>query len=312
VQYNLSISQELAKGTSIQVSYVGNHGVNIWRETDINLYAKGTTIRPNSKYGSIYLEGNNGLSNYNGFQFSLKERVGKALNLSANYSYGHSIDNVQDQGLYSSEAQDPNNPQADYGNGSGDVRHNFTYNMVYQLPMGKGHSFLGSGAAASRLLASGWSINSLGIFRTGVAENVQQSVNTFGNGDFINQRPNRVAGTPLYVAKSIDPSTGYVTWLNPNGWATPAAGTYGNSPRNGTYGPHFTQVDFSLLKDTPIREGQLLEFRAEFFDILNHPNFAFPTTSFGSASFGRITSTFGNTIGFGTSRQIQFALKYKF
>lgn len=311
-QYNLSVSQELAKGTSIQVSYVGNHGVNIWRETDINLYQKGTTIRPNPKFGDIYLEGNNGLSNYNGLQFSLKQRFANSLNLAANYSFGHAIDNVQDQGIYSSEAQDNNNIAAERGNGSGDVRHNFTYNVLYQLPMGKGHQFLGSAAAPVQVLASGWSINSLGIFRSGVAENVQQSINTYGNGDFINQRPNRNFGTPAYVQPTINPVTGYVSFLNPNGWSTPATGTYGNSPRNGTYGPHFSQTDVSLLKDTQIHEGQLIEFRAEFFDVLNHPNFNFPTTTYGSASFGSITSTFGNTIGFGTSRQIQFALKYKF
>jgi hypothetical protein len=310
-QYNLSVAQELTKGTSLQISYVGNHTVNIWRETDINLIDHITKIRPNTKFGDIYLEGNNGLANYNGLQVSLKERLSKSLNLAANYSYGHAIDNVQDQGIYSSEAQDNNNILAERGNGSGDVRQNFTYNLLYQLPMGKGHSFLGSGSAPVRLLSSGWSINSLGIFRTGVAENVQQSVNSYGNGDFINQRPDRAPGTPLYVAKTFT-SKGYVTFLNPAGWQAPLAGTYGNSPRNGTYGPHFTQVDASLLKDTEIREGQTLEFRAEFFNILNHPNFGFPTTAFGSSSFGSITSTFGNTIGFGTSRQIEFALKYKF
>ncbi len=311
-QYNLSIAQELSKGTSIQISYVGNHGVNLWRETDINYVNQGTSIRPNTKFGDIYLEGNNGLSNYNGLQFSLKERFTNALNFAANYSYGHAIDNVQDQGLYSSEPQDNNNIAAERGNGSGDVRHNFTYNLLYQFPMGRGHRFLGSAPGPVLVAASGWSVNSLGIFRSGVAENVQQSVNTYGNGDFTNQRPNRVAGTAQYLPTVINPSTGYVSFLNPAGWATPATGTFGNSPRNGTYGPHFSQADVSLLKDTQIHEGQLLEFRAEFFDFLNHPNFNFPTTTYGSASFGSITGTFGNTIGFGTSRQIQFALKYKF
>ncbi len=312
-QYNVSIAQEIYKGTSVQVSYVGNHGVNLWREYDVNLYNQNTTTRPNSKYGDIYLEGNNGLSNYNGLQFSAKQRFGKTFNVGANYSYGHTIDNVQDQGLYSSEPQDNNNIRAERGNGSGDVRHNFSYNLLYELPMGKGHSFLGHSPAPVRLLASGWSVNSLGIFRSGVAANVQQSINTYGDGNLINQRPNRVAGQPLYVAKSLD-TNGYVTFLNPAGWAYPTAGTFGNSPRNGIYGPHFSQLDASLVKSTEIHGTQLLEFRAEFFDVLNHPNFGFPNTSFSptSPSFGRITSTFGNTIGFGTSRQIEFALKYKF
>ena len=274
-QYNLSVAQELSRGTSIQVSYVGNHGVNIWRETDINLYNKGTTIRPNPKYGHIYLEGNNGLSNYNGFQFSLKQRVAKSLNFAANYSYGHAIDNVQDQGLYSSEPQDNNNIAAERGNGSGDVRHNFTYNLLYQFPMGKGHAFLGNSAGPVRVIASGWSVNSLGIFRSGVAENVQQSNNTYGNGDVINQRPNRNFGVGQYVGRSLT-AAGYVTFLNPLAWSAPAAGTYGNSPRNGNYGPHFSQSDISLLKDTEIREGQVLEFRRSSSTSLTIPTSTSP------------------------------------
>jgi outer membrane receptor protein involved in Fe transport len=311
-QWNVSIAQQLGPHTSFQVAYVGNHGLNIWREQDINYYEQFTTTRPNPNFGDIYLEGNNGMSSYSGFQASLKERF-STLSFDANYSWGHAIDNVQDQGLYASEPQDNNDIKAERGNGSGDVRHNFTFNTIYQIPMGEGHQFLGSAPSPVKIAASGWSVNGIGIFRTGVATNVQMFNNTYGNGDYTNQRPDRVSGQPLYVQQERQ-ANGYISYLNPDGWAYPADGTFGDSPRNGVYGPSFMQVDTSLIKDTKITETQSLQFRAEFFDIFNHPNFDLPNTSYapGSSSFGMLTSTFGNTIGFGTSRQIQFALKYRF
>lgn len=313
-QYNLSIAQELSKNTSVQVAYVGNHGVDLWRQTNANLYLQNTTTRPNTSFGNIYLQNNSGFSHYNGFQGQVKERLGSQLNFTGNYTYGHVIDDVQDQGLYSSDPQDVNNIRSERGNGSGDIRHNFSFSFIYQLPMGEGHSFLGTSSPAIRKMVSGWSINSLGILRSGVTSNVTMSgINTYGNQNFTNQRPNLVSGASLYVPRTLN-SSGYITYLNRSAWTRPAAGTFGNSPRNNIYGPKFNQFDFSLLKDTHVTERQLVQFRAEFFNILNHPNFGFPNVSWTptSATFGTISSTFGNTLGFGTARQIQFSLKYLF
>jgi hypothetical protein len=180
--------------------------------------------------------------------------------------------------------------------------------------MGAGHGFLGSSPTAIRSLATGWSVNSLGIFTTGVPVNITQGVNTYGNSNFVNQRPNLVPGVPRYLSKSIDPVTGNIRFLNPAAWAYPATGSYGNSPRNPVHDPHFTDVDVSVKKSTPIHDNQRLEFRAELFNIFNHPNFAAPVATYApnSLTFGEITSTFGTTLGFGTSRQMQLALKYIF
>jgi hypothetical protein len=101
-------------------------------------------------------------------------------------------------------------------------------------------------------------------------------------------------------------------WLNPAAFSMPAPGTFGNLGRNTVYGPGFANVDFSLLKTTKFSESRNLEFRAEFFNIPNHPNFAQPSSTFNTSSFGRIFQTFGATLGLGTSRQIQMALKYNF
>jgi hypothetical protein len=175
------------------------------------------------------------------------------------------------------------------------------------VPLGRGRSFLGKVKGAADRLISGWQIASLGILHTGIADTVALGTNTFGNGDFINQRPNAVAGVDPYA----QPQT-VNQWLNLAAFSMPAAGTFGNLGRNTIFGPDLAQIDFSVLKDTPITEGTKLQFRAEVFNLANHPNFAQPNTTFGSPSFGEIFNTIGRTLGMGTSRQIQLALRVSF
>jgi hypothetical protein len=306
-QWNTSVAYQFRWDTAIQVAYVGNHGVNIWREEDINYYSPTLGARPNAHFSDIYLETNSGFSSYNGFQLSLIRRVARGLHADLQYTLGHAIDNVQDQGLYASEPQDNNNIKAERGNGSGDIRHNFSFSALYDIPAGDNHAFLGSSPAPVRLLVSGWQLNALGLLHSGIADTIYIGTNTYGNEDYTNQRPNVVGGQPFYNARK-----NWQSWLNSNAWSLPASGTFGNSGRNTIYGPTFKQIDTSLIKETPLSEGKSLEFRAEFFNFFNHPNFAQPDTTFATEGFGTTFNTFGATIGLGTPRQIQLALKLKF
>ena len=306
-QWNLSLAYQLAENTGVEVAYVGNHGVNLWREEDINYANNVTGIRPNTAFSDIYLETNTGFSGYSGLQLSIIRRVTQGLHVEGAYTYGHVIDNVQDQGLFASEPQNNNNIAAERGNGSGDIRHNFSFNLLYDLPMGSGRGFLGTTSGIASTLVSGWQVNALGLVHSGIADNVSLGTNTYGNGDYTNQRPDLVPGESSYVS-----GKNYRQWLNPAAWTTPSAGTFGNSPRNSVYGPGFTQVDSALVKETPLGESRSLEFRSEFFNMFNHPNFGQPDSTYGDSSFGQIFTTFGRTIGFGTSRQIEFALKLRY
>jgi len=306
-QWNLSMAYEIARNTGLEIAYVGNHGVNLWREIDINYANNMTAIRPNQSFSDIYLETNTGFSGYSGLQVSVIRRVSQGLHIEGAYTYGHAIDDVQDQGLFASEPQDNNNIKAERGNGSGDIRHNFSFNFLYDIPMGKGYGFLQGTPKAVSYLVSGWQVNALGIIHSGIADNISLGTNTYGNGDYTNQRPNFVPGAAKYVA-----SKSWKQYFNPDAWSMPAQFTFGNSPRNGVYGPGFAQVDSSLIKQTPLAEGRSLEFRAEFFNMFNHPNFGQPDSTYGDSTFGQIYSTFGKTIGFGTERQIEFAVKFHY
>jgi Carboxypeptidase regulatory-like domain/TonB dependent receptor len=305
-QWNLSVADQFAQNMSFQVAYVGNHGVNLQREEGINYIDPALGARPSPDFGNITLQTDTGFSSYKALQLSFIRREGKAgLSFQANYTFGHAIDDVGDPAVSPSDPQNLNNIRAERGNGSGDVRQNFTVNLLYDVPLGEGHSFLSSGLGSK--MASGWRVFTLGILRTGVADTVYIGTNTFGNGDFINQRPDCIAGIDPYA----HPQT-IANWLNPTAFSMPAAGTFGNCGRNTIYGPDFRNVDFSVLKETKLGESRNLEFRAEFFNIFNHPAFAQPDTTFGTPSFGEIFNTLGRTLGAGTSRQIQFALRFSF
>jgi hypothetical protein len=304
-QWNLSVATQLTANMSFQVAYVGNHGVNLWREYNPNYPDPTTGLRPNPNFGNIFLQGNSGFSTYHGLELSFTRRMSQGLLAEVNYTFGHAIDDVQDQGIWASDPQNLYNLRAERGNGSGDVRHNVTFNILYNLPVGTGHRLFRTGIP-SRMF-SGWKVSSLGIFRTGIADTVYIGTNTYGNQNFTNQRPDCVPGVSEYAsAKSVN------GWLNPAAFSMPAAGTYGNCARNTFYGPSFKQIDFSLLKDTNLGESRDLEFRAEFFNIFNHPNFDQPDSYYGTPGFGQIFNTLGRTIGGGTSRQIQMALKFTF
>ena len=306
-QWNLSVAYAVTGTLAVQMAYVGNHGVNLWREEDINYYDPLLGARPNLNFSDIYLETNTGFSSYNGFQVSVIRRVNKGLHADLQYTLGHAIDDVQDQGLFASEPQDNNNIKAERGNGSGDIRHNFAFSLLYDLPMGANHAFLGTAPGPVRMLASGWQVNALSLIHSGIADTIYIGTNTYGNQDYTNQRPDVVSSTAKYVA-----GKSWRSWLNTDAWALPATGTFGDSGRNTIYGPTFKQVDTSVIKETPLTEGKSIEFRMEFFNVFNHPNFSEPDTTWGTEGFGQTFTTFGATIGLGTSRQIQAALKFKF
>jgi hypothetical protein len=179
--------------------------------------------------------------------------------------------------------------------------------LLYNLPFGKGRHFGASMSPVLNQMFGGWRIATLGILHTGIANTVFIGTNTYGNSNFTNQRPNWVGGAPLYPEHQT-----VNNFLNSAPYGMPAAGTFGNLGRNTINGPSFVQLDLSFLKTFTFKESRTLEYRFEIFNVPNHPNFGQPNTTYGTANFGRIFDTFGRTLGIGTSRQIQMALKFNF
>jgi hypothetical protein len=305
-QWNFTTAFRISNSSSLQIAYVGNHGLNLRRDENINYFDPAINARPNPNFADINIETGSGQNVYHALQTTFNKRFQSGLQLDMNYTWSHAIDDVDDQGLFDGAPQNINNYRAERGNSSGDARHSGSFNAVYELPIGQGKMLLGNSHGIVDKLVGGWQIAGLGQFRTGIATTVYIPISSTGNGNVTNQRPNVVYGANLYpVDQSIN------NWLNPLAFSTPATGTYGNAGRGIIFGPGLANIDLSAIKNNNITEKLKFQLRAEFFNFLNHPNFGQPNTTLGP-SFGQIFSTLGRTIGFGTSRQIQLSGRFTF
>jgi hypothetical protein len=211
-------------------------------------------------------------------------------------------------------------PSCERSSGAWDARHVFNASAVYELPFGQGKQFL-SDPGFVRAVAGGWQVTSTFIARTGFPVNVliSRSAASIPDGNTTDQRPNLVPGVPL------TPSGGATIgqWINPAAFEVPAAGTFGDAPRDVARGPGAWQMDMGLGKRVLVTERMNVQFRAEFFNIFNHPQYGLPQSTFGITNgkvipgFGEITQTVNTTtpvspVGSGTPREIQFALKFAF
>lgn len=184
-------------------------------------------------------------------------------------------------------------------------------NLVYQLPFGNGRAFLNQPGFLRAVFGS-WELTSIIAGRTGLPVNVtvDRSASAVPDGNTQNQRPNLVSGVPL----TPPGGSTIALWINPAAFAVPAPGTFGNAPRNAVRGPGIWQADLGLSKQIPLTERIHLDFRAEAFNILNHPQYGAPQADFSAGNaFGAILATVNTgPVGAGTPRQLQLMLRVAF
>ena len=225
-----------------------------------------TQARPLPGFANENVDADTLSSTYNAMQVQVRHNMGR-LNYEFNYTWSHEIDNLVN--VFSGWS-DPFNPNVDRGDGDWDVRQNLTGSVVYQFPDFKGSSGWG------KAFLSGWQGSSIFQTRSGLPVNVQLISGFFG----LPIRPNYVPGQSTSVGGANWPNGNYNpgAFVVPPGyngdWGTPEnIGTVG---RNALRGPAFFQWDLSAMKNIPLKEGIQLQFRADVFNILNHPNFANP------------------------------------
>lgn len=306
-QWNFTTAYQLTNTSTLQLAYVGNHGLNLRRDLNINLFDPALGRRPHPNFADINIETASGQNVYHSLQTTFNKRFQNGLQVDANYTWSHAIDDVDDQGLFDGAPQNNNNFRAERGSSSGDARHSGSFNLLYQLPIGQGQRFGGNAHGFVDKLIGGWQIAALGQFRSGIASTIYIPISQTGNFNTTNQRPNVVPNVNLYPANQS-----ITNWLNPDAFVTPATGTFGNAGRGIFYGPGLTNIDLSAIKNTSITERVKIQLRGELFNLLNHPNFGQPGSTLGSSGFGQVFNTLGRTIGFGTSRQIQLAARFNF
>ncbi|MBI3473603.1 MAG: TonB-dependent receptor [Candidatus Solibacter usitatus] len=304
-QFNLTVQHEVAPWkTLFSLGYVGNLGRRLGTTIDLNQPLPGPgAVGPRRAFfakrpglAGISYAVSDGLSNYNALQATVNKRMSQGLSLLFGYTWSHAIDDVGTEfGGGTGTPQDIRNRRADRGNSVYDMRHRVTLSYTYQLPWGKGQRWMNRGGIAN-LILGGWQTNGIWIGQTGLPFTVgSQNADTGGAGG---SRPDFIRDGTL----SGDQRT-ILRWFDPTGYATPKQYTFGNTGRNTLFGPGRTNVDMSLFKDFPIKEEFKVQFRAEAFNVFNHPQFGQPNASVENSQAGRITSLVGNP------RQLQVALR---
>jgi hypothetical protein len=344
-QWNLTVSREVWKDTVLEVSYVGNHGLHIWRRNvnwnDVppNVPCKGgaavgcSAALPNdARYqiaflqrqgkstdamvaanrrintlGPIAMSQSTGNSTYNGLQVWLNHRFSNRVAYQASYTWSHAISDVP-LTSFTNSTTDPFDYSLDKGDADLDRRHTFVGNVVYLLP-----SFKNRGSAFSNVFGD-WQVNAIYSFFGSTPVDVLSGVNTLGTAGNVNPRPDLVSGVPIYLHTSDS-----TQWLNPAAFALPGVGQIGSLGKGAIRGKPINNVDFSINKNWRFKERYGIQFRAEMFNAFNHPNF----NGFDNAlnlggnqtlsSFGKVTSSSFGTLNSTTShREIQFGMKFTF
>jgi len=308
-QWGLSIQQQLPAAFVTQMGYVGSSASKVTHRVDINVLNPVTRVRPLPTFGRIDEKRNDGKSNFNALQFSLHRRATRGLTWGTEYMWSHSINDGATGGGEGLRPQDQECRHCDRGDSSTDVRHTISSNWVYRLPFGPGQRMLSTGAASKVL--GGWEMSGMWTMRTGRPLNItiSRSSNDLPDGNSRDPRPNLVPGVSIYPAGG---ST-FAQWFNPAAFAIPASRTWGNLGRHIGRGPGQAQVDFSFQKMIRIVEAKELVVRIETFNLFDRTQAGNPGTALTSpASFGLVDSPLNRTVGTGTSRQIQLALRFNF
>lgn len=320
-QWHLTIQRQIVPSTVVSFAYVGTHGVHLDDLVDINAGSPGTTNvtvnRPYPFFAQIYQLQTNMISNYNGLQVTAERRA-HDLTFLASYTYSHALD--QNTSSPGGPTANPYNLRADYGNSDLDIPNRFVASANYQLP------FKTSGKL--RPAVEGWQLNAIAQYFDGLPFSVT-SANGVGDG-----LTPRAALVPGYGNGSLSPGRRTVQeWFNTSAFVSIpltgalANGQWGDSGRNILQGPGTKDIDFSVFKNFTVTEGKNLQFRAEFFNLFNTPQFnnpsavapqpaagsttLVPNITAGSA-YGTISSAGSPTTFQRISREIQLAAKFTF
>jgi hypothetical protein len=347
-EWNFSIQQQLSNNMALRVAYVGSHGYHSLLSIDPNTIpaqvcsnpggcqAGGVATsgspataanqshvpqgaeyipvgtRPNPYLGAGFFWYTEGNSSYNALQVDTTKRLSAGLQFRGNYTWSKNLD--MNSGLTGAQANnqsqmilDRNDLPRDWGPSALNVEHQASISGSYELPFGHGKHWLGNATGFENKIAGGWQLNAITTLLSGFPFTPVIGTNRSGDGDTRN--PDRPSLNPSFSGPFI---LGQPTeWYNPNAFILPPAGTYGTLGRGTFNGPGLAELDLSLFKNTAITERASLQFRAEFFNALNHPNFGTPNATVFSS--GAISSSAGViTTTATTSRQIQFGLKLIF
>jgi Carboxypeptidase regulatory-like domain/TonB dependent receptor-like, beta-barrel/TonB-dependent Receptor Plug Domain len=317
VQYNLTYQRELAGRTIVTGGFVGSRGYSQIRNVEYNQsipivqpdgsYFFPSATRRNPYFGSMRLRTSDGLSWYKGLIAGASRRFSGGVAMQASYTLGKSED-LGSQSIGSADFDNSFQPRYAFdrmdnlGPSDFDIRHNFAFNAMWEIPAGTLDGVAGA-------IAGGWQLSSILALRSGIpftpvlgSDRARAAPRSGGAG----QRPDLVSGC------SLNPVLGGAEmYFDVNCFSLPAVGTFGNVPRNTITGPGFASWDMAFFKNIPFANGRRIQLRVEGFNLTNHVNFGLPQTTVFNAS-GRVANAGQITSIAGTARQWQFGAKVEF
>ena len=304
LEWNLEVQRQIGHNTMFSANYVGNHGYDIQL---VNPYLNGfcstaacgsgftqlPLAAPDARVAAVQQLTNNGYSNYQGLTVSLQQNLWHGFSGRFNYTYSHAEDNVSNGGILPYSVFDsillqidPSNPKAGYASSDYDLRHQLSANYVWDLPIKSGNRWLND-------VIGGWQVAGTFFYRTGfpfsivngATESALASNNLTVNGAFL--------GTVLYQPAAGLPTTfgsncANVACFSTSSFASPTS--FDANARNAFRGPGYFNTDLNIKKTFAATERFKFTLGANFFNVLNHPNFQNPVNNDLSSSFGQITA----------------------
>jgi hypothetical protein len=339
--WNATVQRQITPTLSLQAGYVGNKGshifvgennwINLNTPTEVGFCPGGGNVAPcvdqlhrlpfyNSPNNFGLTTGlqcmcNPGDNHYNSLQVQLDKRFSHGLNILGNYTYSHAKNHDSPDFLY--------NPAIEYGRPAWQRNQNITVSTIYELPFGKGKALAGNAPSAVNYIIGGWQVVNVTTIMSGSGVNPGYSLAGSDNdagvgfpnvvGSWHVPHPNRnewfaptalVGGTPTLLATNSQTSG---PWQRP---AAPVPGlpSFGNAQRDSIIGPKWFDSDLSVVKIVPVGEQLKIQFRAEAFNVFNHPNLGNPNSCVDCSNAGTITGLAANAI----MRRMQFGLRFDF
>ena len=307
--WNLTYERSVGFDTVVSLGYVGRRGLHLQKEYNINQLQPGTLqanpgintdfLRPFPGFQTIRVTNNIASSRYNSFQAEVSRRFTKGLSFQLAYTLSKSMDNGSAQRDILPNFYDPNSiPWAlsDFNR-----RHVVVLTATYELPFFKNHSTL------TGKLLGGWTMNEFSYLRSGTPFSVSSGDDFAGVGPGSGNQYRDLTGRPAILGQfsSLDPKDANF-WVDPSAFGKPVPGTFAAHPaRNMAYNPGDQNHNFAIFKNFGVTERQSLQFRAEAFNFINHPNLGGVDNNPNSGTFGKVNSKTGN-------RELQFAFRYSF
>jgi hypothetical protein len=337
--WTLRVEQQIAPNTSLTIGYVGSHGTHQILSEDLNepasvVQPNGTiyyanTTKPNPALANTTSWVSQGSSSYNALEVDLKRSLANGLTFRANYTYSRNLDdgsawNTSVSANTPAFVEYPNNPALDWGPAATDIRNLASINASYDLPFGRNHLLLADVKPFANAAVSGWTLSAIATLESGFPFSPQLGYNPTGSGD--SRNPVRPNVNPAFTGSLYTHGTTaqrVAQYFNPAAFSAPAYGTVGNLSRDTLTGPGYNDLDLSLAKSTQLTERVRAQFRAEFFNVLNHTNLLTPSETVFSAGPTQgtaanqtaavtVSPTAGVITSAATTRQIQLGLKLLF